>query len=558
MTRKPRSEVVQTFLDQFDAPAYLEIGVERGLTFHSVRAARKVAVDPDFKFEVGKVDTDNPSYHEVMSDTYFGDIAQPSDQFDVIYLDGLHTVEQTLRDLLNATEHLKPDGVIIIDDVWPISFVSAMRDLEEHKTLRDKIHDDNPAWMGDVYKLLYVIDTFFQKFTMHIISDNYGQAILWRQRRRNVIDRNLLDISLKTYDRLILDGHFSKIPVTEVLAQYQYWKGSLPKRETYTRNSAVEKPRSLIPLSTRIFPKGRGANQYRLTGIAGKCDWCVLSDNAEPQIHLHKNNQIAQPKYIFLSLRSPFVAINYFAETLLPTLTEPFVLVSGSEDVTIPTQTDKRWRSYSDQERKNLLKISEHPLLTHWYAENLDADMGEKVTAIPLGMVMLPEQDPAVEVPNWPQRFYRPATVFCAHRIRNGPQWEQRRRVNDLAKRYWQPWCSIVEEELPEAAFLQIAQQHGFIICAGGGGLDPSPKAWQALLHGIIPIIKSSRVADAYRDLPCVIVDDWTPDCLSPEKLTQWAQELDTLYDQAATKEIFYERLSLDYWWARIQGHSFA
>lgn len=229
-TRKPRSEVIQVFLDTFDAPYYLEIGVERGNTFHAVQAAFKVAVDPEFKFEVAQFETDVANYHEVQSDTYFGSIAQSNDQFDVIYLDGLHTLEQTLRDLLNAVNHLKPDGVIIIDDVWPSSFVAALRELEEHKIVRKQLNEDSHAWMGDVYKLLYFIDSFFQQFTMNIINDNYGQAIMWRQKRQDVIDRQLLDISLKTFDRLILDEHFAKIPVSEVLVQYQRWKDSLPRQ----------------------------------------------------------------------------------------------------------------------------------------------------------------------------------------------------------------------------------------------------------------------------------------------------------------------------------------
>ena len=312
---------------------------------------------------------------------------------------------------------------------------------------------------------------------------------------------------------------------------------------------------SIIPLSNRIFPKGNGANQYHLTGLAKKCDWCVLSDNVAPNIHLHKNRKNGPPEYIFLSMRSPFLAINYFAEALLPTLTAPFTLVSGSEDVTIPTQTDLRWRSYNDRERTNLSKISKHPLLRHWYAENLDADMGEKVTALPLGMVLLPGQGPEIAVPSWPKRACRPLTVFCGHRIRKGPQWEQRRQVTNLGKRHWQPWCTIIENDLPEPDFFQLAQKHGFIICAGGGGIDPSPKAWQALLHGVIPIIKSSHVATAYSELPCVIIDDWTLDCLSPEKLMQWAKKLDPLFDEPASKENLYKKLSLDYWWTKILHH---
>ena len=39
-------------------------------------------------------------------------------------------------------------------------------------------------------------------------------------------------------------------------------------------------------LSTRLFPKGQGADAYRLTGVAARCDWVLLSDTAAPEVAL--------------------------------------------------------------------------------------------------------------------------------------------------------------------------------------------------------------------------------------------------------------------------------
>jgi hypothetical protein len=94
-----RDAVLQGLLALFAAPSYLEIGVSKGVTFHRIQARRKVAVDPRFRFDVAAARKENPSasYHEVPSDVYFGTIVDPGERFDVIYLDGLHTAEQTLR-----------------------------------------------------------------------------------------------------------------------------------------------------------------------------------------------------------------------------------------------------------------------------------------------------------------------------------------------------------------------------------------------------------------------------------------------------------------------------
>jgi hypothetical protein len=51
---------------------------------------------------------------EVESDVYFGELIRRDDIFDVIYLDGLRTFEQALRDFCNAIQFLREDGVIVM------------------------------------------------------------------------------------------------------------------------------------------------------------------------------------------------------------------------------------------------------------------------------------------------------------------------------------------------------------------------------------------------------------------------------------------------------------
>ncbi len=67
---------------------------------------------------------------------YFRDSVLAKKKFDVIYLDGLHTFEQTLRDLLNALTLVADAGVIILDDVLPSSFAALLTDMEQVFTIR--------------------------------------------------------------------------------------------------------------------------------------------------------------------------------------------------------------------------------------------------------------------------------------------------------------------------------------------------------------------------------------------------------------------------------------
>lgn len=216
-----RADVIQSFLDLFRDPEYLEIGVNEGETFHALHANIKIGVDPNFRFDTSQYQSADRIFHEVRSDDYFGRLATPQQLFDVIFIDGLHTAEQTLRDILNAQLYLKAGGVMIIDDIWPASYVAAISDLKTHQRLRSRLKIQNRSWMGDVFKLLYFIDSFMQQFTMRLISNTNGQAILWRQPRPVTGDDLLLETSLKSLTDLLTDDRFKRVPVEGVLEEFR-------------------------------------------------------------------------------------------------------------------------------------------------------------------------------------------------------------------------------------------------------------------------------------------------------------------------------------------------
>lgn len=205
--------VIQRLLDLFEAPKYLEIGVDHGDTFMALRAARKVGVDPRFNFDARSYASSSAGVecHEVPSDHYFDSVAESSDKFDVIFLDGLHVAEQTLRDLINALCLLKSSGVIVIDDVIPNSYHASLADTGDLIRVREFLTVRNPHlakeedWMGDVYKLPFFIDSFMQQLSYATILENRGQTVVWHQRRlaREVGHRSLEQIARLEFKDLI-------------------------------------------------------------------------------------------------------------------------------------------------------------------------------------------------------------------------------------------------------------------------------------------------------------------------------------------------------------------
>ena len=182
MIRKTRAEVVQTLLNLFDDPEYLEVGVNKGETFSQIQSRTKTGVDPGFLFDVNEWSNNMPNaeFKEVTSDAFF---ATCSKKFDVIYLDGLHTFEQTLRDFCNSISVLKPGGIILIDDTIPNSYHAAMPDLKKSLQVRKARNDTSGSWMGDVYRLVYFIDAFFQQWSLGTLVENHGQTIVWEKPR---------------------------------------------------------------------------------------------------------------------------------------------------------------------------------------------------------------------------------------------------------------------------------------------------------------------------------------------------------------------------------------
>jgi hypothetical protein len=214
-----RHEVVQTFLDLFENPSYLEIGVSEGVTFHNLVAATKVAVDPRFKIEPHKREL-HSEYREITSDAFFLDHANEDRVFDVIYLDGLHTFEQVLRDFINALSFLRDGGIIIIDDVRPNNYQASLSSPELSDAVRRALRSEDRSWMGDVYRLVFFIETFFPLYSYATVSENHGQLVLWKgwREEKEKPRRTVREIAGLDFSDVIRSGTvYNRMPLQNIV-----------------------------------------------------------------------------------------------------------------------------------------------------------------------------------------------------------------------------------------------------------------------------------------------------------------------------------------------------
>ncbi len=305
------------------------------------------------------------------------------------------------------------------------------------------------------------------------------------------------------------------------------------------------------PHSTRLFPKGDGCLQIQPTGLAARCDWVLLSDVGKPRYRLINQAGVSEPRTVFISLRGGLEAIRFFERTILRNIRSSYVLITGSEDLTIPTQTDLRWPKATGPIVESITRILNSESLVHWFAENLDAHISPKISPLPLGYVfnqVKPKH--AKELKLGKPLDQREITLFCCHRVREGPQWEERRYVSELLESAEHESATVIRDEISSTTYERMLGESVFVFCVSGGGIDPCPKAFQSLQHGAIPIIRSSPMNECFRDLPVWIVNEWHEALASKEELK--AKQL-RFSAQMPEPHILASRLSLDYWWAVVQ-----
>jgi hypothetical protein len=205
------------------ASKYLEIGVHKGNTFTQVDIPQKIAVDPQFQFDVQNYSNQNTIFHEVTSDFFFSTLASEHGRFDLIYLDGLHTFEQTFRDFCASLSNSHSQTIWLIDDTYPINWLAASPNpslVRRLRKFRKYLGIKKQGWMGDVFKVVFAIHDFFPQFS-YATFPGQGQTVVWLEPRNDFTPtwNSLEKISrLRYWDFLkFRDSHMSILEPSKIL-----------------------------------------------------------------------------------------------------------------------------------------------------------------------------------------------------------------------------------------------------------------------------------------------------------------------------------------------------
>ena len=172
------ARLINRLKDGIGATRYLEIGVLFGTTFRDVAMAERIGIDPAFQFDTAAVADTHTHLFETTSDAFFAQ--DRSRTYDIAFIDGLHTFEQTLRDIFNVVARAHRRTVLLIDDTWPNDIYSAHPDQTEALAYRQAAGGTDRSWNGDVFKTVFFIHDFMPFLNYRtIVGSNTPQTMAW-------------------------------------------------------------------------------------------------------------------------------------------------------------------------------------------------------------------------------------------------------------------------------------------------------------------------------------------------------------------------------------------
>jgi hypothetical protein len=304
---------------------------------------------------------------------------------------------------------------------------------------------------------------------------------------------------------------------------------------------------------TRRHPPSHGEN------IKTRCDIVIHLDHKQSlndiSLKIKKLELQANRKHVTIFVKSDPEFLEKFI-LLHPSIKIPFILITGDGDRTLPTQTDSRYKKYSQDFVRKLKAIANAPNLINWYAENLETQFNKKVIPIPLGFRSGRKHPCGTDDFLWQARnnwksskLYQPRKpkIIATYKIRKGNQHDDRRYVVDTFKKN----DMFMTNRINSADWLETLSKSSHVICVHGGGLDLCPRLFEALWMGSVPIAVRANVSPmCLKDFPIYWIDAWKdlPNIIRTDAF--WAEQENYYYQLNNLSE---EKFTMDYWWRKIQ-----
>ncbi|MDC1068255.1 class I SAM-dependent methyltransferase [Candidatus Kapabacteria bacterium] len=240
-----RIELVEALIKQKNYNNYLEIGVKGGESFYPVVCKNKVAVDPNFAIPFYRKliwTSKNPTNKnniliEKTSDDFFEQDAPSiykNTDLDISFVDGMHSFEAALLDVLNSLKYLSNGGIIVMHDCMPVHKAAEtpiddfINEKNMFKAMKKVIPGWTGEWNGDVWKAVYYLRVNHSDLLDSFVFDSdFGLGIVKPKSdgklNLDINQESFNKIRKMTYDDLIKDPE-NIIGLTKPSKMNQYVK----------------------------------------------------------------------------------------------------------------------------------------------------------------------------------------------------------------------------------------------------------------------------------------------------------------------------------------------
>jgi len=199
------------FHEQLRPASYVEIGVESGQSLQYAQApTRAIGIDPALRIVHSQ--TAWVKLFQLPSDEFFqsNDLRQilGGDAVSLVFIDGLHTFDQALKDFMNVERYADPETVVLFHDIFPVTAKTAERERV------------TTFWVGDTWKVLMILRKYrpdLNIVTIPTYPSGLGvvmglkpdERLLWREFES--ICREAMNQTLEDFPPQI-DDHLNLIP----------------------------------------------------------------------------------------------------------------------------------------------------------------------------------------------------------------------------------------------------------------------------------------------------------------------------------------------------------
>lgn len=156
-----RTDIINALIRKYGYKTYLEIGIGDGVNYNSINCEYKENVD---------VVTDETNsdlvINKMTSDDFF---KTNKKQFDIIFIDGLHTFEQTYIDIINALGVINDGGIILAHDTLPPT-KAHQRDISEYVVGHE--------WNGTCWKAIARLRCERGDLNIQTVNTDWGVSIV--------------------------------------------------------------------------------------------------------------------------------------------------------------------------------------------------------------------------------------------------------------------------------------------------------------------------------------------------------------------------------------------